>query len=662
MVKIPFLRKIRNKFIATYLIVLLLPVFAIGYFSINFTSDYLQSDALKVVEQQAEITAKEIEKSLRVAESDIDFLSQSTTLKSLADARSRRSIIEYTIYRERLIEEFYNFANSKKSYSSVIYIDESGKEVVKVVYNWNQTFIATTSALYDVSKEEYFIKTMVLPRGELYVSSLDLTSTITSESGDLIVHYAKPVFDSNGIRRGVVLTSFPAQRVLSPILELSARSNLNTFILNKQGYYISKVGTSTLSKPYYAGESFIDQYKAQGFLKILSGTSGTISEGSDEIIAYSPVFPSSTNKGNFWIVVVTYSTHTLFKPIKVFENNIILIVMPTILIAVFFGVLMADRITRPLRKLVYATRSLAEGDLNPKIDIHSEDEVGELAKSFGEMSKDLKKSYEDLERKVKERTLELQKANKKLSETNMELVELNKKISEANKLKSQFLANITHELRTPLTSIIGFSEVVLNEAKLNEEQTDYLDTILRNGEILLKLINDILELSRLDAGKSKLYLTEFNLQDAINKTLKIVSPLSKDKNIWISLNVKDIDNIVADEDKVIEILLNLLTNAIKFNVENGKISVRVFKVDDNARIEIQDTGIGISKEELDVIFDEFRQLDSSETKSYKGTGLGLSISRHYVELHKGLIWAESEPGKGSTFIVEIPINAEEENE
>jgi len=334
--------------------------------------------------------------------------------------------------------------------------------------------------------------------------------------------------------------------------------------------------------------------------------------------------------------------------------------MSTIIIAVFFGVIMADRITRPLRKLVYASRSLAKGDLNPKIDIDSEDEVGELAKAFGDMSKNLKKSYEDLERKVKERTLELQKANKKLSETNIELVELNKKISEANKLKSQFLANITHELRTPLTSIIGFSEVVLNEAKLNEEQADYLETILRNGEILLKLINDILELSRLDAGKSKLYLTEFNLQDAINKTLKIVSPLSKDKNIWISLNVKDVENVVADEDKIIEVLLNLLTNAIKFNVEEGKIAVRVFKIDDHVRVEIEDTGIGIKKEELDIIFDEFRQIDSSETKAYSGTGLGLSISKHYVELHGGLIWAESEPGKGSIFIFEIPIEAEEE--
>jgi len=334
--------------------------------------------------------------------------------------------------------------------------------------------------------------------------------------------------------------------------------------------------------------------------------------------------------------------------------------MSTIIIAVFFGVIMADRITRPLRKLVYASRSLAKGDLNPKIDIDSEDEVGELAKAFGDMSKNLKKSYEDLERKVKERTLELQKANKKLSETNIELVELNKKISEANKLKSQFLANITHELRTPLTSIIGFSEVVLNEAKLNEEQADYLETILRNGEILLKLINDILELSRLDAGKSKLYLTEFNLQDAINKTLKIVSPLSKDKNIWISLNVKDVENVVADEDKIIEVLLNLLTNAIKFNVEEGKIAVRAFKIDDHVRVEIEDTGIGIKKEELDIIFDEFRQIDSSETKAYSGTGLGLSISKHYVELHGGLIWAESEPGKGSIFIFEIPIEAEEE--
>lgn len=660
MVSIPFLRRIRNKFIATYLIVLLVPVLAIGYYSINFTIDYLQSDALKVVEQQAEITAKEIEKSLGVAESDIDFLSQSASLRALADAKNRRSVIEYIIYRERLIEEFYNFANSKKSYSSVVYVDETGKEVVKVVYNWNQTFIATTSALYDVSDEEYFLKTMTLSRGQLYVSSLDLTSTITTESGDLIVHYAKPVFDSNGIRRGVVLISFPAQRVLSPILELSTRSNLNTFILNKQGYYISKVGTSSLANPYYAGESFIDQYKAEGFLKILSGTSGTISEGTDEIIAYSPVFPSSTDKSNFWIVVVTYSTSTLFRPISVFENSFILIVMSTIIIAVFFGVIMADRITRPLRKLVYASRRLAEGDLNPKIDINSEDEVGELAKAFGDMSKDLKKSYEDLERKVKERTLELQKANKKLSETNIELVELNKKISEANKLKSQFLANITHELRTPLTSIIGFSEVVLNEAKLNEEQADYLETILRNGEILLKLINDILELSRLDAGKSKLYLTEFNLQDAINKTLKIVSPLTKDKNIWVSLNVQDVDTIVADEDKIIEVLLNLLTNAIKFNVENGKITVKVFRIDDHVRIEIQDTGIGIKQEELDVIFDEFRQLDSSETKAYRGTGLGLSISKHYVELHGGLIWAESEPGKGSTFIVEIPIEAGED--
>ncbi len=661
MISLPFLRKIRNKFIATYLIVLLVPVLLIGFYSINFTINYLENDALKVVEQQAEITAKEIEKSLSVAESDIDFLSQSATLRSLVAAKNKKSGIEYIVYREKLTEEFYNFSQSKKTYSSVIYIDEFGKEIVKVTYNGNRSFIATTNDLYTVSDEDFFVRTMTLSNDQLYVSPLDLTSKLSIEGGNLVIKYAKPIFDTNGIRKGIVVISFPAQGVLSPILELSIKSNVNTFILNKQGYYISRAGTYSLStNPYLLGESFIDQYKAQGFLKILSGTSGTISEGTDEIIAYSPVFPSSTDKSNFWIVVVTYPTRTIFRPISTFETSFIIIIMSSILIAVFFGAIMADRITRPLRELVYASRSLAKGDLNPKITISSHDEVGELASAFGEMSKELKKSYEELERKVKERTLELQKANKKLSETNMELIELNKKISEANSLKSQFLANISHELRTPLTSIIGFSEVVLNEAKLNEEQKDYLETILRNGEILLKLINDILELSRLDAGKSKLYLSEFNIRDVINKTLKIISPLSKDRNIWISLNIGDIPKIVADEDKITEVLLNLLSNAIKFNIENGKINVKAFRIDDHLRVEIEDSGIGIKQEDLDIIFDEFRQLDSSETKNYRGTGLGLPISRHYVEMHGGLLWAESEPGKGSTFIFEIPLESEED--
>ena len=661
MVSIPFFKKIRNKFIATYLIVLLLPVIAIGFYSLNFTLNYLENDALKVVEQQAEITAKEIEKSLGVAESDIDFLSQSASLRAIVDAKNSKSALEYILYREKLTEEFFNFSQSKKTYSSVVYIDELGKEIVKVTYNGTRSFVSTTNDLAIVSNEDYFSKTMTLSRDQLYVSPLDLTSKLSLEGGQLVIKYAKPVFDSNGIRRGVVVISFPAQDVLSPILELSAKSNVNTFILNKQGYYISRAGTYSLTtNPYYVGESFLDRYKAGGFLKILSGTSGTISEGSDEIIAYSPVFPSSVDKSNFWIVVVTYSTRALFEPTVDFENSFIIIIISTIITAVFFGVFMADRITRPLRKLVYASRSLAEGDLNPKIDIKSQDEVGELANAFGEMSKELKKSYEDLERKVKERTLELQKANKKLSETNIELVELNKKITEANALKSQFLANISHELRTPLTSIIGFSEVVLNEAKLNEEQKDYLETILRNGEILLKLINDILELSRLDAGKTKLHLSEFDIKDVINKTLKIVSPLAKDKNIWISINASDIPEINADEDKITEVLLNLLSNAIKFNIENGKIAVKAHTIDDHLRVEIEDTGIGIRQEDLDVIFDEFRQLDSSQTKKYKGTGLGLSISKHYVEMHGGLLWAESKPGKGSTFIFEIPMKPEED--
>ncbi|HDM22217.1 MAG TPA: HAMP domain-containing histidine kinase, partial [Methanomicrobia archaeon] len=194
-----------------------------------------------------------------------------------------------------------------------------------------------------------------------------------------------------------------------------------------------------------------------------------------------------------------------------------------------------------------------------------------------------------------------------------------------------------------------------DDENLNEEQRDYLQTILRNSDNLLYMIEDLLTISRIEAGKSEMIFTDFKISEVFEKSIKIVEPLAKDKCIEISTELKYDPVIRGDMRKIMQVMLNLLSNAIKFNRENGKIYLRAMKAGSNLRVEVEDTGIGIKEEYQGIIFDEFKQVGDLETKEYRGTGLGLAITRNFIEMHNGRIWVESEYGKGSKFIFEIPV-------
>jgi signal transduction histidine kinase len=238
-----------------------------------------------------------------------------------------------------------------------------------------------------------------------------------------------------------------------------------------------------------------------------------------------------------------------------------------------------------------------------------------------------------------------------------EIEDKSRQIEAANRHKSEFLANMSHELRTPLNAIIGFSEVLQERlfGELNEKQAEYTDDILTSGQHLLSLINEILDLSKVEAGRMELELATFDLPLAIDNARTFVRERATRHGINLDVDVDErLGDFVGDERKIKQILLNLLSNAVKFTPEGGRIGIRARQTEGAVEISVSDTGIGIALQDQPKIFEEFRQVGSDKTKKVEGTGLGLTLAKKFVELHGGRIWVESEVGKGSTFSFALP--------
>ena len=227
----------------------------------------------------------------------------------------------------------------------------------------------------------------------------------------------------------------------------------------------------------------------------------------------------------------------------------------------------------------------------------------------------------------------------------------------ANRSKSEFLANMSHELRTPLNSIIGFSDILLERifGDLSEKQLRYVNNISASGKHLLELINEILDLSKVEAGKMELHYSEFSINSVFEEVKAVFAPLAQKKSLEVTFSVESVTTLEADRSRLIQVLYNLVNNAIKFTPDGGKISIHCKKSGSRALISVMDTGIGISAEDQRKIFQPFTQIDASASRQFCGTGLGLALVKKIANLHQGDIWVESDIGKGSTFILAIPL-------
>jgi signal transduction histidine kinase len=310
-----------------------------------------------------------------------------------------------------------------------------------------------------------------------------------------------------------------------------------------------------------------------------------------------------------------------------------------ILLALLLGFVTSWSFILPVRQAHGFLSQVAKGNFTATINVANRDEFGALADRMNHMSQELQRLYESQRRAAQE------------------LQRLNEQLQHASEAKSNFLANMSHELRTPMNAILGFVEMLLDDiyGEVPPHLKEPLTDIQTNGKHLLRLINDVLDLSKIEAGRMELMLAEYSVQDVVETVRSSLQSLALEKGLeLIAVQQDDIPLAFGDGKRITQCLMNLVGNALKFS-KAGRVALSVEKQDDNLLCRVSDTGIGIPKEELENIFTEFQQLDTAITREYSGTGLGLNITKKFVEMHGGRIWVESELGKGSTFFFSIPL-------
>ncbi|MEJ5311336.1 MAG: ATP-binding protein [Anaerolineae bacterium] len=450
--------------------------------------------------------------------------------------------------------------------------------------------------------------------------------------------------------------------VITQLLQIGSGANI--YLVDSNGRVVYH------SDSDYIGEDFSTQEVVE---LVLSGQGNAVRVknflGRDTISSFAAI--PNTN----WGLILEDDWRVLTRDMRAFRPILVLLLLAGVVAPAVMIAKSIKHVTSPIEELTAATQEVAAGDFDQMIQVSTGDEIEALATQFNSMAARLRESYTHLEQRVVERTAELEAAKEAAEEARGAAEEARKAAEEANRAKSIFLANMSHELRTPLNAILGYSQLMARDPQLTPAQRDYLDTIGRSGEHLLGLINDVLTMSKIEAGRTSLQENAFDLHRQLVGLKEMFAMRAADKGLNLILDIApDVPQyIYADEGKLRQVLMNLLSNAVKFTEEGGvtlRVGSRAYEVRSKEgevpqssllptpysllQFEVEDTGPGIAPEEMPALFDPFVQTSSGQ-KSQEGTGLGLPISRQFVTMMRGELSVHSVVGEGSIFRVEVPV-------
>jgi signal transduction histidine kinase len=592
---------IRSELLIFFLLISVIPLSAVVYASYDYSKEAIRESVMANLLGATENTGNAIDNWMDARKDDIRVISQSRIIVNSEKEHFHEYLNTFEIEYKGVYREFF-------------ILDPDGNII-----------FSTLNRTGNAGKEHYFTEAA---REKLYVSDVYL-SEITGSPEIIITNPVK----KNGTVTGIMAARVSMENLYRIIESIDIGKSGEAFIVNKDGDLVFHKNKSRI---------LLDNIKNNFAVKEVTYEKNGISEyvnykGEKVLGSYYwlPLYR--------WGLVVEKNIDEAYAGVTVLGKVMIGISSFAVLGVVFLAVVISRRLTEPVKSLEEGAYGLLRGDFKP-ITVSSDNEIGRLTEIFNSTAEELLDIRKKLEAKI-------EIANKDLEEKNKELIAANEELKKLDELKSNFISMVSHELKTPLSSMRISAEYLESEASIEpSERKELLQIIIRNIDRQTRLINDILDLSKIEAGKLELQLERANIREIANAAFENIRQLAFKKNITVSLDIPEkLSPVLADREKLIIVLNNLFENALKFTKDDGNIYLYAKEYVDYIEIGMKDTGIGIEKEKLDKIFDKFYQVDSTSRRKTGGCGLGLSISSAIIKAHGSEIRVASEPGKGSTF-------------
>jgi signal transduction histidine kinase len=567
-----------------------------------------------------------------------------------------------------------NLLGTEQSFRHLILLNKQDQELVEV--SRQSQYI--NGKLNDRLDSSIFAQTK---QGKEYIGSVYIDN-LTCEP---MVIMAVPVTDVFGVFQGTLIAEVNLKFMWDLVDEIKIGNSGLVYVIDKNGDLIAFGDISRVLK----GENLTYLREVNDFVndKELFADEPIESEGIQGNSVIATYVPLGTPD---WVVVTELPVQEAYSTVIYQLEFTVIIIILTITVAVLIGIYLSRKITKPIIKLRDASSKVGEGNFEVNIEIFANNEIGQLARDFNKMIDNLKKSRNELldvqktlEEKVEERTSELnekiaelkqnetaalnimddlQDTVKELQQSQSIIKEQNVQLQKLNRIKSNFLNITSHELRTPMSAIKGYIQMMLlgKLGEINEDQKHSMEVILRNSNRLDRLIQDILDISRLESGTMKFVTEKTDVTKMIKEIADTMQASAGLKRIKITSETgMDVPELIIDKDRITQVVVNLINNAIKFSPDGSIINIRTRKEKEDVLFEVQDFGRGVPEEHQKKIFQTFYQVDSGTDVKYGGAGLGLAICYGIIIAHGGRIWVESTgiPGYGSTFRFTLPVES-----
>ncbi|MCZ7402157.1 MAG: sensor histidine kinase [Candidatus Methanoperedens sp.] len=594
---------IRFELIIFFLIISVLPLSAVVYISYDHSKVAIRDSVMTNLLVATENTGRAIDDWMAARRDDIRIIS------TIAGNTEKGKLQEY----------LYTFENEHQGvYEEFFLLNSDG----------NITF-STLNRTGNAGKEQYFIEAA---QGKMYISDVSL-SGITGLPEIIITN---PVKENDTITE--ILCARVSMENLYTVIESIDIGKLGEiFIVNNKGELIFHQNRSKILL-----EKINNNFAVKEVTYEKRGVGEYINYKGEAVLGSYYWLPLYR-----WGLIVEKNKNEAYTEVLSLERLMVGISIIAVFCVVILAFFLSKRLTKPIKSLKDGANGLVRGQFKT-ISVSSSNEIGELTEIFNQTAIELLDIRKKLETKI-------EIANKDLEEKNRELIDANDELKKLDSLKSDFISLVSHELKTPLSAIRTSAEFLESE-NINASLVDkeMLENIIMSVDRLTRMVNDILDLSKIEAGKMEYHFEQVNFHEIAKVALENIQPLAKKKNIKVSVDIPgNLSPILGDREKLIIVLNNLLSNALKFTHNEGRILLSAKDDQDNIMVRVEDNGIGMQNDKLVKIFDKFYQVDSTSRRKIGGSGLGLSISSGIIKAHGSEICVESEPGGGSTFFFRL---------